>query len=118
MDNKMISELYSIGLIPVIKIENPVQKYSANIDSYYASSAAMSEVLDSEGQLAYILTQNGPLVAVTCELKTDSSTRSGYYFSSKKGTELTVSNGDQATVQLVLDKCAPISKVFPMLGGK
>ena len=23
MDNKMISELYSIGLIPVIKIENP-----------------------------------------------------------------------------------------------
>lgn len=89
-----------------------------NIDSYYASSTAMNEVLDSEGQLAYMLTQNGPVVAVTCELKTDSSTQSGYYFSSKKGAELTVSNGDQATVQLVLEKCAPISKVFPMLGGK
>lgn len=86
-----------------------------NIDRYVASTAAISELLGQDGQMAYALTQNGPLTAVTCELKADVAAACGYYFSgSAPSTPLT--SGEQVTVQIILDECAPIAKVFPMLG--
>lgn len=88
-----------------------------NVDRYVSSEGALAEMLGADGQMAYAVTQNGPVAAVTCELKTDENTESGYYFSAPKGAEVEFSGGEQATVQIILDESAPISKVFPMFGG-
>lgn len=84
-----------------------------NIDKYVASTSAISELLGLDGQIAYQLTQHGPLVAVTCELKTDAN--HGYYFSGGT-TDIQLVSGEEVTVQITLDECAPIAKVFPALG--
>lgn len=89
-----------------------------NIDNYAASEAALCEVLGQDGQMASYVLQNGPVAAVTCELLADDTTISGYAFSSDHGAEVPVTGGEQATVQIILDESAPISRVFPMLGGE
>ena len=88
-----------------------------NIDRCASSVGAMTELLGADGQLTAMLTQNGPVVAVNCELWVDENTESGYYFSSAKGTEVELDGGELATVQIVVDEYAPISMVFPMFGG-
>ena len=88
-----------------------------NVDRYAASSGALAEILGADGQMAYLVTQNGPVAAVTCELKSDETTESGYYFSAPKGVEIGLSGGEQATVQIIKSESAPIAKVFPMFRG-
>lgn len=75
----------------------------SNIDHFACSDATVSELL---GQGASI-TQNGPVVAVTCTLRADTDGVS-------PGAPLTC--GQQATVQIIVSRCAPIAKVFPVLG--
>ncbi len=89
-----------------------------NIDRCASTVGAMSELLGTDGQLINMVTQNGPVAAVTCELKTDENTESGYYFSSQNGAEVELVGGEQAVVQILVDESAPISRVFPMFGGK
>lgn len=84
-----------------------------NIDSYVASNSAMNELLGADGQMMYMLTAEGPLVAVTCQLKTDYSTASGYFFSSEQAKDLQITSGEQVSVQFILSEEAPIAKVFP-----
>ena len=84
---------------------------------FFSSNRALTELLGADGQLAYLVSQNGPVAAVTCELKVDENTESGYYFSTQGGSAVTLMGGEQATVQIVMDESAPISKVFPMFGG-
>ena len=88
-----------------------------NVDRCASSAGAFVEILGADGQLAYQMTQNGPVAAVTCELKTDENTESGYYFSAQNGAEIKLVGGEQAAVQIVVNESAPISKVFPMFGG-
>ena len=88
-----------------------------NMDSYVSSNTAINELLGADGQMAYALTANGPVVAVCCRLANDARNASGYAFSSPNARQAEVSGGEQAAVQLVLEEDAPISKVFPSLGG-
>lgn len=88
-----------------------------NIDRYVSSESAMAELLGADGHLTEMLTQNGPVAAVTCELQADDTTESGYYFSSARGIGVVLVGGELATVQIVTDESAPISLVFPMFGG-
>lgn len=88
-----------------------------NVDRCASSAGAFMELLGADGQLAYQMTQNGPVAAVTCELKTDENTESGYYFSTQNGAEIKLAGGEQTTVQIMVNESAPISKVFPMFGG-
>ena len=88
-----------------------------NIDRYVSSESAMAELLGADGHLTEMLTQDGPVAAVTCELQADDTTESGYYFSSARGTGVVLVGGELATVQIVTDENEPISLVFPMFGG-
>ena len=88
-----------------------------NVDRYVSSEGALAEMLGADGQMASAVTENGPVAAVTCELKADENTESGYYISAPRGAEIELSGGELATVQIILDESAPISKVFPMFGG-
>jgi hypothetical protein len=54
-------------------------------------------------------------VAVACELKLDSKTKSGYYWTNDKGAEVTVTNGSLVTAKIVTQRIAPITKLFAKL---
>jgi len=83
-----------------------------NIDTYAASAAGMAAVLGSGNNLDATFTANGPVVAVACELATDPSTVSGYWWSNEKGAGVTVTNGSLVTAKIVTEEVAPISKLF------
>lgn len=88
-----------------------------NIDEYRASDAAILEVLGTGSELSDLVRQAGSVFAVTCELQADEASENGYYFSGPQGSLYPVGAGETASVQIVLDECAPITKVFPMFGG-
>ncbi|GAB1544451.1 hypothetical protein NUACC21_71270 [Scytonema sp. NUACC21] len=67
-----------------------------------------SEVVES------LMSQN-PQLQVFAELHPDSSTFSGYKWSSSKGPQMKVSSGTTATVRVTVEERSPISFVFPVL---
>jgi len=87
-----------------------------NVDAYAASTESMSYVLGTNNELVNAFLQEGPVVAVTCELQVDEAIGSGYRWSSKKGAEISVNNGALATTTIVTEEIKPISKLFPNLG--
>ncbi len=62
--------------------------------------------------------QNGPVVEVRCELKTDPSTVSGYYWSSNKGAAVSVDSGTMVEASVVISEKPPISLLIPFLKEK
>lgn len=86
-----------------------------NIDSYAASTAGMAYVLGSGNNMVEQFLSNGAVVAVTCELYPDESTQSGYYWSNPKGAQINVENGSLATVKVITEEVAPITKLFSKL---
>lgn len=87
----------------------------SNIDHFACSNSAISELLGQDGQAADSITRNGPVVAVTCQLRADPDSACGYRFSGASPAA-PLTGGQQATVQITLSRCAPIAKVFPTLG--
>ena len=86
-----------------------------NIDSNAASAGGMAYVLGSDNNLAASFTQNGAVVAVTCELYPDAATVSGYYWSNEKGAKLEVTNGSLVSAKVITEEVAPITKLFAKL---
>ncbi len=86
-----------------------------NIDSYIASQQAIAEITGYDGQMAALFVQSGPVVAVTCELKTDSE---GNYILSKKQGGIEINCGEIVNAEIIVSDSAPITKVFPALEEK
>ena len=86
-----------------------------SIDSYAASSEGMAYVLGSGNHMVESFLSNGAVVSVTCELYPDNATQSGYYWSNPKGAKLDVDNGSLASVKIITDEVAPITKLFAKL---
>lgn len=78
----------------------------------------MAAVVGNDAQTIEMLMSAGPVVAVTCTLREDSTTASGYYFSGAAGAEQVLYGGSSASVQITLGQSAPIAWVFPMFGGE
>lgn len=85
-----------------------------NVDEYVTSTTQMKKLLGDD-LLVNSFTQDGPVIAVTCELKTDSNTDSGYYWSSKKGADIMLAEGTLVTADIVTERKAPIQMVIPLL---
>ncbi len=86
-----------------------------NVDTYAATKANMSYVLGTDNMLADSFSANGAVVAVTCELRADAETKSGYYWSSKKGGLMSVTTGSQISAKIITERNAPITKLFVRL---
>lgn len=86
-----------------------------NIDAHAASNRGLGLVLGTDNNLASSFLNNGPVVAVTCELYPDAETASGYYWSNEKGKKLEVSNGSLITAKVITEEVAPITKLFAKL---
>lgn len=87
------------------------------VDDYVTPASSIRATLGDE-MLAQAFTQNGPVVAVTCRLRTDETTASGYWWSSKKGADLIVPEGTMVTVDIVTEEKAPITMLIPYLKEK
>lgn len=85
-----------------------------SVDEYVTSTTQMKTMLGDD-LLVNSFTQDGPVVAVTCQLRTDETTASGYYWSSKKGTDIMLAEGTLVTADIVTERKAPIEMVIPLL---
>lgn len=85
------------------------------VDSYVTSTEDMTSVL-GDTQLVSMFTADGPVAQVYCELRTDESTKSGYYWSTAKGADVELNEGTLLTADIVLEEKAPITILFPYLG--
>lgn len=83
-----------------------------SIGEYAAGTSNMSYVLGTDNLVADQFLNDGPVVSVVCRIKTDSSTKSGFYWTSDNGKALSVSNGTLVSAKIVTEECAPITKLF------
>ena len=88
-----------------------------NVDDYITSTTDMQRQL-GDSNLVESFMQNGPVVEVRCELKTDPNTVSGYYWSSNKGTSVNVDGGTMMEASIVISEKPPISLLIPFLKEK
>ncbi len=83
-----------------------------SVEEYATNTSSLAYVLGSGNGLAEQFAANGPIVEVVCELKTDSATKSGFHWTSESAKNLTVSNGTIVSAKIVVDECAPITKLI------
>ncbi len=82
------------------------------IGEYAATTSNMRYVVGADNMIAEQFVTKGPVVAVTCVMKEDSSTESGYYWSSENAEDLTIANGTFVSAKIVTEECAPITKLI------
>ena len=87
------------------------------VDNYETSTAEMRNQVGDD-LLVQSITQEGPVLAVICELHTDSSTASGYYWSSAKAKDILLAEGTPVSVDVVIDRQAPVTMLFSLLKEK
>lgn len=88
-----------------------------SVSSYVTSTTEMMKMLGDE-TLVQSFMNNGPVVQAVCTIKEDEDTRSGYYWSSKKGADVDLTEGTMLTANIVTEKKAPISMLIPYLKEK
>ncbi len=86
-----------------------------SIGNYAASVSNLSYVFGDDNMLSTQFVQDSPVVAVVCQLKADNSTKSGYYWSNTKGAKIEITNYMMVTSKIIVDECAPITKLFSEL---
>ncbi len=82
------------------------------VEEYATNTNSMAYVLGSGNLVAEQFVANGPVVAVVCKIKTDASSKNGFYWSSENGKQLSVSNNSIVSAKIVVDECAPITKLI------
>ena len=88
-----------------------------SVDNYVTSTEEIRNQLGDE-LLVQSFTQEGPVLAVTCQLRTDDSTASGYYWSSAKAKDILLAEGTLVSVDVVIERKAPITMLIPFLKEK
>ena len=86
------------------------------IDEYITAIDSIRNTLGEDNMLADQFMNGGPVVAVTCKLKTDERSDNGFYWSNRNGRNVHLSEGMLLVVNVITQKTAPISKLFHTLG--
>jgi NHLM bacteriocin system secretion protein len=87
------------------------------VDDYVTSPEKLMTQLGDDN-LSQMFLQEGPVVAVTCDLRRDETTASGYYWSSTKGASITLSTSTLMDVSVVVAEKRPIDLLIPFLKEK
>ena len=88
-----------------------------HVDDYVSTASSIRSMLGDD-TLAQAFTQNGPVVGVSCRLRVDETTASGYWWSNSKGAELMVPEGTMVTADIITEEKAPIDMLIPYLKEK
>ena len=88
-----------------------------NVDSWATSTSGVSAVVGNDNNMVNVLNSNGSngVCAVTCEIETDPTTASGYYWSNSKGREKSVTAPQMCSVRIITENVPPITKLFTKL---
>lgn len=84
------------------------------IDEYVTSSAQMKNQLGDD-LLVQSFTQEGPVIAVKCQMEKDAQSDSGFQWSSRKGRSVVLAEGTLVAADIVTERKAPIQMVIPLL---
>lgn len=85
-----------------------------SISKYPSTEQGMLAVFNNPG-LVRELSRLGPPVAVSVELVPDATTRSGYQWSSRAGSQMELNSGTLAAATFTIEVQKPISLVIPLL---
>lgn len=85
------------------------------VSSFPITRAGAAAEVGNPEVIEGLTAQQGSLMQITSELKTDPSNLSGYQWSSSAGPEMELSPGTTTTVRVKVDERAPITFVFPIL---
>jgi len=88
-----------------------------SVDSYVSSTETLRTQLGNDSLVDAFL-RDGPVIAVTCRLKEDAGTISGYYWSGRKGVSVALQEGTMVEAQIVIEEKAPITMVIPYIKEK
>ncbi|MDR0886990.1 MAG: NHLP bacteriocin system secretion protein [Clostridiales Family XIII bacterium] len=116
-DGKKIEPGMQVMISPTTANEQEYGHMNASVisvDSYITSSETMQNQLGNN-ILVESFIQNGPVVAVYCELQADDNTVSGYRWSNRKGNNIEITKGTLVTARIITEKKAPIEMIIPAL---
>lgn len=88
------------------------------ISTYPVSTNNMWYVLGADNLVAEQFLSQGPIISILCSIKEESNNKNGYYWTSKKGGDLVVSNSTFVSAKIVTDESAPITKLLKNLKEK
>ena len=116
-DGKMIREGMEVMICPTTVSS---QEYGhligtvTGVTDYVTSREDMRAILKDDSMVEYFA-QSGPVIAVSCSLREDATTKSGYRWSSNRGAEVELSPGTMLEADIVIEKKAPITLLLPSL---
>jgi HlyD family secretion protein len=85
-----------------------------NVSTFPIAKEGAASIVGN-AEIVQSLIAQGPHIQVFAELQTDSSTFSGYRWSSSKGPQMKISPGTTTSVRVTVEERAPITFVFPIL---
>ena len=87
-----------------------------NVSTYPITKQGASSIVGNAEVIEEIISKVGTVIAVQANLQLDSSTSSGYKWSSSNGPEnLSITSGTTTITRVTLEKQAPITLVLPIL---
>jgi len=87
-----------------------------NVSTYPITKQGASSIVGNAEVIEEIISKVGTVIAVQAKLQLDSSTSSGYKWSSSNGPEnLSITSGTTTITRVTLEKQAPITLVLPIL---
>jgi len=89
----------------------------SHVSDFVVSAEDMMNTLGDQA-LVQSFQQHGAVIRVTLDLKKDSATKSGYYWSSKKGADIILEEGTLVSADIVTAEKAPITMLIPLLKEK
>ncbi len=117
---KKIQEGMEVLIYPTTVNKQEYGHMEATVESVddYITSVENMQVQLGDDKLVEVFLQEGPVVEVTCRLRRDENTDSGYYWSSKKGAALLINEGTMMEASVVIEEKAPITMLIPFLKEK
>ena len=114
---KKIEPGMTVNIYPSTVDRQEYGHINATVYSVSEYIATDSEMFDNVGDeaLVSIFRQNGPVVQVVCVMKEDSSTVSGYEWSSNKGADVSLTAGTVVTADIITAEKRPITLLIPFI---
>ena len=86
------------------------------VSAFPITKQGATSIVGSPEVVEELVSKVGPVIAVEAQLKLDSSTPSGYQWSSSQGPEnLPITSGTTTIVRVTIEKQAPITLILPIL---
>lgn len=116
-DGKKIKEGMSVKVYPSIVNKNEYGNIEAvvlSVDDYVTTSSTIKNDL-ADDSLTQVFMSQGPVIGVKCKLQRDDSTASGYKWSSKKASVITIPQGTIVNADIIVEEKKPITMLIPYI---